>query len=71
MREGVPNTDVTRSILCFSSNPVPFIPYFLPQRTKSNCRRKGEEGESEKMSNTLLQQCDDHTFLQQRLLNQF
>jgi len=39
VREGVPNTDVTRSIP------------FLPQPTKSNRHRNGEEGESEKTNN--------------------
>lgn len=37
--EGVPNTDVTRSIP------------FLPQPTKLNHHRNEEEGESEKMNN--------------------
>ena len=39
VREGVPNTDVTRSIP------------FLPQPMKSNRHRNGEEGESEKTNN--------------------
>jgi hypothetical protein len=39
VREGVPNTNVTRSIP------------FLPQSMKLNRHRNGEEGESEKMNN--------------------
>jgi len=39
VREGVPNTNVTRSIP------------FLPQSTKLNRHRNREEGESEKMNN--------------------